>query len=136
MYVEKKVERKRKVVFLGIIQYMLAFLIGILFLYGFFEPISSYFYILTFVLLIQFIISLLRLRIFNILFEVILFIMVLLAFIPVLGLIFLLAGFLISMFDLMTFGLMKSYRSVTIKKFHNKPKNKRKDYVDVDFEEK
>lgn len=132
---------------LDLIQRSIAFVIGALFLIGlipfYFDDVYGS---LILLLAIQFVISISRLNIINIILEVILIVFAFFSLIPILGYIFRFLGFVLSLID---YGFLNSNSMVKFYKFdfrnhpgektpNNKVKGKKKkpEFKDAEFKEK
>ncbi len=136
--------------FLNSLQFVLAFIITVLYGISLWQP---YFYdnvsYLALAIVVQLIFSIVRFRIANILFEVILLILILPSLIPILGVITILFGFIISLIEIATFKHGTIYKTVEFRTFNNfnnkkqqtpnsKPSLKKKtvNFKEADFKEK
>ena len=142
MRVEKTTKFKKRISFMDHIQYFIGLFISILFLVGFIPfSFDNLFKLIIGLIIIQVIISLLRLRIFNILLELILLGLAIFSLIPVLGYFFRFLGFIVGILEMTSFKNYKLYKKVEITRFYPKKfkkkqiKNKVK-FKDAEFKEK
>lgn len=136
MRIVKKTTYKKNLVPLGLIQYLLTFLV--LFLFGIGLMPGYYgdiYYIIATLLLFQILVSIVRFRVLNVVFQVVIFILAFIALVPVLGWFIRLLCFMLVLLD---FGFLKFYnieKHIVIKKYNNE-KQKPKDAKDAQFKEK
>lgn len=143
---EKTTTYYNKFSFLNGFQYFLATFIAILFGISLWQP---FFYKvvwgLVLLLLLQVVISLLRVRLLNIILEIFMLILILPSLIPFLGVFAILIGLLIGLLEMATFKHMVLYKKVEVKTIHDyfgkgkkdkKSSKKKTNFKDVNFKEK
>jgi hypothetical protein len=133
------------------LQFVLAFTITVLYGLSLWQPnFYEYVMYLAFIIVIQLLISIGRLRIANIFIELILLVLLLPSLIPILGVVVILFGFLISLIEIATFKHNTLYKTVEFRTFNNfkdnkssknssktsKLKKKTVNFKDADFKEK
>ncbi len=133
---------KKKISFLNNIQYFITLIISILFLVGLI-PFSygNLFNLIVGLIIAQVIISILRLRFFNVIIELLLLFLAIVSAIPVLGYLFRFFGFILGILDMILFKSLVLYQKVEIKNFYSKPFKKkqikkRTNFKDAEFKEK
>ncbi len=103
--------------------------------------------VLVIMILVQILISILKFNLLHLILEFVLLIFAILSFIPYLGYLFILIGFVLSLLDLVTFKNSAIYKQVNVRfdtSFSNKKKSQQKekkvkhskDVVDAEFKEK
>lgn len=132
MRVEKTTKYKKKLSFFDYVQYFISMLISISFLLG----LIPFFYDNVFrlaitLIMVQIIISLFRLRIFNILIELFLLFLSVISLVPVFGYIFRFLGFLVGILEMTSFKNYKLYKKIEVRNFYpsgfNSKNNSQKD---------
>lgn len=144
MKVERSVKFVRKSSFVNKVQYFIGMIIAILFALGF----IPFFYLDVFpflivALAIQLVISILRLRIINVILICIMIVLSVASLIPIVGYLFRFLGFLTGLLDMASYKstfVYKRIEKVRIDKGFGAEKSQRrkekKDYKDAQFEEK
>ena len=129
MRIEKTIQYKRRMGFLDNIQYFLALIIALLFLLGFIPLTYTGFYIIIlFAIALQILLSIARLRIINVILELILLFLSVVSLIPLLGYFFRFLGIIATLLDMASFKNYRLYKTIEIKTFKpgkNKPKQKK-----------
>jgi hypothetical protein len=130
MVIKKKIiKREKEISFLNSIQYIISIIIALLFILGLIPyTFKELFPILISLIIIQFFISIIRLRILNIFLELILILLSIFSIIPILGYFFRILGFLTAIIEIITFKNSIYYKKIeiiTINKFSNKKQKKR-----------
>ncbi len=125
--VEKTIRYKKKFSLLDTLQYTLAIIITICFGIGL---IPTYYFQISIVLIgciiVQLILSLLRLRLLNVILEIIILILAILGIIPVLGYLFRFIGLFGALLEMASFKNYKMYKQIEIRTFDNFSAKKRK----------
>jgi len=140
MRIEKTTRFFKKMKILDRIQYFIGVFIGILFVLGLIPFTFDKLYVLIKgLIIIQIIISLVRLRILNVILEIFILGLAFLSLIPLLGYLFRIVGLIMSILDFSSFKNYKIFKKVEIKKYYpNKYKNKLKstNFKEAEFKEK
>ncbi len=148
MKVKRTVTYRRKIGFLDTVQYIIGIAIAVLFGVGLIPGYFGYvFPILVFVIIVQAVISLVRLRILNLFIELFMLVFAIIGIIPYFGYLFRFIGVLAAIIDLTSFKNYQLYKHIEIRTFKghpNKgsthPKNEKKirdkNVVDAEFKEK
>ena len=124
MEVHKKTIKYYKKSPINIIQYILSTIVTILFCIGLIPSLYIEYNLakpIIIILLIQFIISLIRLRFSNAFIEIFLIIFALISVIPFFGYITRILGFIFSLFEIASFKNKKLYKKIYIRKFGRRP---------------
>ncbi|MCA9486027.1 hypothetical protein H6501_02765 [Candidatus Woesearchaeota archaeon] len=118
MKIEKTVKVQRRMKPLNILQYFIGAVILFLFLYGLIPgKYDDIFLYMLGAVTVQILLSLLRLRILNVVIELIILIFAIISGIPVLGYLFRLGGLILALLDLASFKSYVIYKTIKVRAF-------------------